>query len=81
MGHYAVKHKYLSMSKYGMSVEARKALLLPYQEYRGFTIFRTPGYFCVIERPNWDDCFETLKEVKDYIDYCLEFNEIEAENL
>ena len=52
-------------------VRARKALVIPLEEYRGLTIFESwPGYYNVVERPDWDDIFSDLSELKDYIDFC-----------
>lgn len=51
-----------------------RGLLIPFCEYRGFQIYHAQ-FWGVIELPSWDDIFDCLDDLKDYIDYCLDFEE------
>ena len=51
-----------------------RELLVPFCEYRGFQIFHS-WFWGVIEFPDWDEMFDYLDDLKDYIDYCLDFEE------
>lgn len=54
-------------------IPSRAALIIPREVYRGLTIFESyPGYYNVVELPDWDDVFDDLDDLKDYIDFCVE---------
>lgn len=53
-------------------IAGRVALVIPREVYRGFTIYESyPGYYNVAELPDWDDVFNDLGELKEYIDFCF----------
>ena len=52
-------------------IKAREALIQCSKEYRDFHIFYT-GSFNVVELPHLDNIFYDVKELEDYLDFCID---------